>query len=62
MLATADTPPSPISSSGGSSSSRQIAHTFKLSTSHNTVDPLTNTITIDPRSALTEADESSQAV
>jgi 3'-phosphoadenosine 5'-phosphosulfate (PAPS) 3'-phosphatase len=41
--------------------SRQIAHTFK-STSHNTLDPLTNSIVIDPRSALTEADEASQAV
>ncbi|KAL7487680.1 hypothetical protein ACHAW6_013242 [Cyclotella cf. meneghiniana] len=43
------------------SPNRTIAHTFK-STSHNTYDPLTNTTQIDPRSALTEADEASQAV
>ncbi|KAL3791454.1 hypothetical protein HJC23_011510 [Cyclotella cryptica] len=43
------------------SPNRTIAHTFKP-TSHNTYDPLTNTTQIDPRSALTEADEASQAV
>jgi hypothetical protein len=43
-------------------SQRSIAHTFKLATSHNTIDPETQCVVIDPRSALTEADEASQAV
>ncbi|EED91077.1 predicted protein [Thalassiosira pseudonana CCMP1335] len=45
-----------------SNSAAIISHTYKLSTSHNTVNPLTNAVEIDPRSALTEADEASQVV
>ena len=47
---------------GGASTARQLAHTFKLSTSHNTIDPATNAVVIDPRSALTEADMAAQEV
>jgi hypothetical protein len=66
-IADVTSPPSTRETSDGSMTippSRQplIAHTFKLSTSHNTIDPVTNCVVIDPRSALTEADEASQAV